>query len=200
MTLVQQVINEPRHLTSLEIDRVKSLYFGCPQDGDKLILTHIKHMHDEDIYMLCYWYYPGEFQGTRKEEWRIERDNVTIKVTAKKRGLEYIIDTQSGDIFVGRNGVRSHLGSSAHAIEFYCVHGYAFPHFFGKGHWGNGKNALELGIAVPDIAPLEKLLLHHFNGDKGLVQEYIFEKRLLGIKFNDYKIFDLEMESVYLQR
>lgn len=184
-------------LTPEEREYIRNLWTWAPlHNNNHLILKHIKYMPDSDVYMLCNWYDDGPFEGTMPKDWRIERDNVEVKVFCQRKGLGYIIDIHNGDVNLQRNGMRSHLGTAAYAFQFYRAYNYAFPIYLERGHWANRKMPFELGIAVPDRQSLYDALKVLFDHDDALTKQWFFDKELAGVDLNDWNVFDEELTKV----
>ncbi len=198
-----QIAESPK-LTPDEMAWVMGLYPGCPIVGDqlsyKLELNQLEHMPNMDVYMLCYWYDDIPFQGSRLEDWHIKRDSTDIKVFNKTKGLSYIIDIHTGDVTLSRGGMRSHLGTAAFAFQWQMKNFYAFPLFFEKGHWANGKNPFQLGIAVPNMQPIHDALDALFDNDEAMAKQWLFEKKMLnGIDLHDINTFNKELTEIKKQ-
>lgn len=162
----------------------------------KLELKQIKDMSDADVYWLCYWYNSSTFIGTEQKDWKIKREGFEIKVYQRVEGIGFVIDTDNGDINIVRNGMRSHLGTSAYGFQWLIRNYYAIPLFFGKGHWANGKTALQLGIAVPDIAPLKSALMQLYDNDTTLV---VVHCRNLKLDIYNVDVYNEELKKVNCQ-
>lgn len=179
--------------------KISSMYPECEWKDNKAVLKIIKYMNNADIYMLCYWYDSVPFQGTIPNDWKIEREGLEIKVFNKTKGHSYIIDTHNGDVNILRGGMRSHLGTAVYATQFLMEYYYAFPLFYGPGHWGNGKTPFQLGLAIPDPQPLYDALNILYDKDESFVTQWFFDKKLHKVDLTDINIFEQELTTINKQ-
>lgn len=193
-TKPQPVINQ---LTPEEISRVYAFYNWPP--GVKLELHQVKLMPDKDVFDLCSEYCREPFKGTRPEQWTILREDGEIKVTHKDKLDAYIIDIADGSVNMLKNGMRSHLGDQPYVLQFHMKRRYAFPLYFERGHWANGKNALQLGIAIPDRSPLIQALKKLHDNDETLINDYFSDKLFCGIELTQLEYFDKELTEIKKQ-
>lgn len=117
----------------------------------RLSLRLLSSLTDEEILELCKFVEPEEFGDYRYKSWKIERkkDNLThyACVTMEGNSFEYKIDLIDGDINL-YNGGDQQMCVKTHYKQWYFQNGFAVPLFFGLGHWADGKNAIELNIAI----------------------------------------------------
>lgn len=197
--MLKQPQPETNELTPEERAWVLGLYPGCPIVSDRLVLNQLQYMPNKDVHMLCYWYDNVPFQGTANQDWTIKRDSTTIKVYHKSKGTHYIIDNHNGDVNILRGETRSNLGCTGYGFQFLMKHYYAFPLFFGKGHWASGKNAFQLCLAVPNRAPLMELLKKLYDNDETLINDYFSEKKWHNLDLQDIDIFNAEIKAIEKQ-
>lgn len=199
--MLLKTMTTAKALTPEEKAWIYSLYPDCPLYGDqlshKLVLNQLKHMPDKDVYMLCSWVDSLPFARIKQEKWQIERGYDTIELRADIHSYHIIVDT--GNVHLYLDGRLTTEGNCGYAIQFYMKHFYAFPLFFEKGHWANGKNALQLGVAVPDMAPILTALRQLFDKDEDLVKEYLFDKKLHNIDYNNLEVFDRELTEIKIK-
>lgn len=189
-------------LTPEEKAYIYGLYPGCPIQGDmlshKLKLKQIKHMPDNDLFMLCRDVDSLPFGRIKQEKWRIEKSFDTIVVKADLHS--YHIDVNNGNVHLYLDGRLSTEGKFVYTLQFYMNNYYAFPLLFHKGHWARGKNALQLGIAVPDMAPIDEALDILFEKDASLAQLYLHErKEFFKVDYNNIEVFEQELEDIKVQ-
>lgn len=191
----QQPINQ---LTPEEIAYIYGLYPGNPVQGDILVLKQIKYMPDKDLFMLCRHVDSLPFGRIKQEKWRIERGFDTIVVKADLHS--YHIDVNNGNVHLYLDGRLSTEGTFVYALQFYMQNYYAFPLLFAKGHWARGKNALQLGVAAPDMAPIHEALDILFEKDASLVQQYLSErKQYFKVDYNNIDVFEQELADIKAQ-
>lgn len=188
-------------LTPEERAWVMNLYSGCAISGDRLsfrlILNQIQHMPDADVFMLCYWVDSTPFVRVKQDKWRIERGYDTIEVRGDIYAYHIVINTGNVHVYVdGRLIATAHNG---YAVQFHMKHYYAFPIFFEKGHWANGKNAFQLGLAVPNMQPIYDTLLRLFDQDEEAAEGWLFDKRLHGVDLNSWEVYNNELIEINKQ-
>lgn len=193
--LCQAPANE---LTPEEIAWVYSMYYGCPIGSEgKLILNQMQHMSDKNICLLCYWVDSMPFARVKPDKWCLERGYDTIGV----RGdiYAYHIDIDTGNVHVYLDGRLTTTANNGYAMQFHVKHYNAFALFFDKGHWANGMNAFQLGLAVPNRKPLEEALLKLYDNDTSLVNQYFADKLYYGIDLNNVDFYNSELTEINKQ-
>jgi hypothetical protein len=171
---------------SYGFDKVGAEHTYFKKTQVKLVLKQLQHITDNEIFWLCYWYSSDTFKGTDQKDWKIKREGFEIKVFQRAEGLGFVIDTDTFDINLLRNGMRTHLGTTSYAFQWYLRNYYAIPLFFGKGHWANKKTALQLEVAVPDQEPLKKALMKMYDNDATLVE--VHYRNLIAAKLDIYNV------------
>lgn len=206
MSVIKDILQQPKklcqapanELTPEEIAWVHSMYYACPTDPEgKLILNQIQHMPNEGIYTLCYWVDSAPFVRSKVGKWSLERSQEKIVVRSDIYSYHIIIDT--GNVHVYIDGRLTTTSNNGNAIQFHMKHYNAFPVFFEEGHWANGRNAFQLGMAVPNMQPIHDALGRLFDKDKALAQQWLFDKKLDNIDFNDVQVYNNELTEINKQ-
>lgn len=177
-------------LTDDEIAQVYSMYNVNP--GDKLELKQIKHAQELDVYMICKsaW---AEPLNSNKSAWRLEyKGDLIILRSVKADPVAFHINVDTGNVHVFINGKLSTLANNLYVMQYYLEHYYAFPLRIAKG-----RTPLQLGIAVPDKAPLMRALSELYKNDKDRIDLWIHDKTVLyKVDLNNIDIFEQEMAAV----
>lgn len=122
---------------------------------NKLLLTPLEKISDEDAIQCCKLFNPTSFYSDKK--WYVERFTkeqagiAGVRVKSKKSyhyfeiltdGTIEIMDEETGDSPVGVNP------SQIFALEFIKQQGYDVPGFYGLSHPDNGRTLIDMGIAI----------------------------------------------------
>lgn len=153
----------------------------------KLILRPVSHLSGNDILTACGVYDSTGTMYAKYKNIEFRRiENLSQRIVIQDTGFSYLFDCTTGAISLYNRG--THVWSAdtqLYLAQWYFNNRVAIPLHFEPGHWANGKNAIELGIAVPSNKLLNELLLKMFNNDKGQVQEWYFDKKLHGVNLFD---------------
>lgn len=179
-------------LTPDEVLELTSKYANCPKaPTGKLILKQVKHMTENELFLLCYWVNPEPFARYKNAEWVVEREFDIIKVKAGQFAFHVLLDTCNVHLYLDRRLTPN--SNNGNTVLFYFKRNYAFPLFIDRGHWANGKTLFQLGLAVPDPAPLKQALLVAYDNDKQRVQDWFIDKQLHEVDLTNYEIFEQEL-------
>lgn len=166
---------------------------ALPTEDNRCILKLIKYMTDIEIYMVCYRAWSEPFT---KGLWLIEREHDIIFVRKPKDEIAYHINTNTGNVHAYFDGRLTPETNNINVTLFYMKHNIAFPVFFEKGHWANGKMPFELGVAIPDKQHLMDALNILYNKDQSQIDQWFFDKKLYNIDLTDIKVFEKELTQI----
>lgn len=184
-------------LTDDERDYIVEFYYPRPVLDGKLSLKQVKHMTDGEIYMLCYWVEREPFARHKQSECTIEREFDTIVF---KAGIHaYHIDINTCNVSVYLDGRKSTEGNNGNAFQYYRKYKYAFPLMLEKGHWANRKTQLQLGLAIPDLQPINDALNQLYDNDKNLIEQWFSDKKYWDIDLENIDVFETQLAEIKQQ-
>ncbi len=165
-----------KKLTHMQIARVFALYVGsdlqCPISENpetnglikmgwyaediywtaveyaycKLLLTPLSKMTDEHVIQIAN--HCVNLSGNVETDWKINRGSDSAIAIWFKNGDTFEIYTDGSGMCFREDGRKLDDRMDLQAMQMLFAWGYAAPLFIEAGHPDNGKNAIELGLAI----------------------------------------------------
>jgi hypothetical protein len=184
-------------LTLNETLKVQRRYMQLPDKDGMITLTPVKYMTKNDAGMLCFAADPSPFQMLKSRDWNIEYKVDRIELRGSIFAYHIMLDTCNVHLY--QSGRLTTMANNGNVFQYYHENNYAYPIYFNKGHWANGKTPFELGIAVPDKQPLRDALMRLHDNNITLVQDYFFDKELLNIDLTKLSTYEQELTEIKKQ-